>query len=52
MKSIDEVYYATEKSNEAITTDSGENEDNKNYRNLIIPARSLFAHLFLPSSIT
>ena len=52
MKSIDEIYYATETSNEAITTDSGKMKTIKNYKNLIIPARSFFVHLFLPSSIT
>jgi uncharacterized protein len=33
MKSIDEIYSATEMSNEALTTGSGENEDNRNNNN-------------------
>jgi hypothetical protein len=36
MKSIDEIYSATEMSNEALTIGSGENEDNKNNNNFNI----------------
>jgi hypothetical protein len=48
MKSIDEIYYATETSNEAITTDSGKMKTIKTTRtSSFLLVRFLFTYFFL-----